>query len=106
MNDTRQTVPCIGLSLRKAAVLLNKGKNSRVIKPIAEPAPCILEASVILALDSFTLNKPDKIPAPIANTATEINVSIANAVDIFLISAKRRQAIKSKNDPNHTSQAL
>ena len=54
-----QTVPCIISLVLKAKIHCNKGKNSKVINPIAEPAPWILEDfvntlwRVITALDFY-----------------------------------------------------
>ena len=38
------------------------------------------------SFDSFTLNNPEKIPAPTAKVAIEINVNIAITFDIELTS--------------------
>lgn len=90
----------------KAKIHCNKGKNSKVINPIAEPAPWILEDIVTFSFDSFTLNNPDSIPAPTAKAEIEIKVNTANTLETVIIFLKIIAEANSKKAPNHTSHAL
>ena len=83
-NAIAQTVPCIISLLLKAKMHCSKGKNNKVINPIAEPTPWILEAIVTFSFDSFTLNIPDSIPAPTAKAEIEINVNTANTLETVI----------------------
>ena len=84
----------------------SKGKNNNVINPIAEPAPWILDDIVTFSFDSFTLNRPDSIPAPTAKAEIEININTANTLEAAILFLKIKTEANSKNAPNHTSQAL
>ena len=56
----------------------SRGTNRNSMKPIAEPAPCILEAVVTTSFDSFTLKNPVNIQAPIAKTAINTTSTFVN----------------------------
>ena len=84
----------------------SKGKNNKVINPIAEPTPWILDDIVTFSFDSFTLNNPDSIPAPTAKVEIEINANTANTLEMVILFLKNKAEVNSKKAPNHTSQAL
>ena len=84
INAVVHRMPDFMSACLKAAIPFRSGKKRSAIKPIAAPMPCILEASVFNSFFSFTLNIPDKTPAPKAKILIDKNSKIASVKETFL----------------------